>query len=261
MIDRERYDRNIGVWDEAFQAKLAETTVGIAGLGGSGGALAALLARNGFGHLKIADLDTFERHNIQRQRFATEGTLGRAKVTVTRDAIRDINPAIQVTAFAEGVTLDNLDGFLDGCDFVHEVVDLSVPGVKHAIHRRARERGVITTTAIMTAAGVSTLAFHPEGMSFEEWLGRPDFAGDWAATIRRLLGYVPDYLDLEAFSARVRQGTVPSTADAAMLTAVTTAGIYKRALMGKPVAWAPKILKLDLLDDQLYARDLIDTPD
>jgi hypothetical protein len=248
-----RYDRNIGVWEEIFQQRLGRVTVGIAGLGGSGGALVSILARNGFGSFKIADPDVFEVHNIQRQIFAEEATVGENKAAVTARAIRGINPDARVEVFEEGVTEENVGRFLDGCDFVHEVVDLSALPVKILLHQQARARGIVTTTAAMVGTGVSTLVFHPAGMTYEEYFGYPGHLEGWSLDADRIMRVQPDYLDLERFLGRVRQGTVPTTSDAAFLTGITTAGIYKRLLMDKPVEYAPRVLRVDMLDDAMYA--------
>jgi ThiF family len=68
-----RVARNIG-WlgdteDEARsrQTVLRDAVVGVAGCGGIGGSMADRLARLGVLHLRIADLDTFEYSNINRQ--------------------------------------------------------------------------------------------------------------------------------------------------------------------------------------------------
>lgn len=252
----ERYDRNIGIWTEEFQRKLLSVTVGIAGLGGSGGGLVSILARNGFGSLKIADLDNFEIHNIQRQIYAAESTLGQSKAEITAKGAKDINPAINVSVYKEGVTMENLDDFLEGCDFLHEVIDYSTPEMKIAIHRKAREKKIITTSAAIIGTGVATLVFHPGGVSFEEYFKYKN-EKEWRQGIDEICCVYPDYLDKDFFFKRLATGRVPTTADGAFLTAVTTAGIYKRILMGKEVAYAPKIMRFDVLDDEMYRSSII----
>ncbi len=257
MTEKEIYDRNIGVWDEDFQNKLKNVTVGLAGLGGSGGCLASILARNGFGKFKIADPDIFEIHNIQRQLFAVYSSLGQSKAEATKDGIKEINPAIQVAAYPAGITLENLDEFLEGCDFVHEVIDYSAPEVKIAIHRKAREKGIIVSSAAIIGTGVATLIFHPQGMSFEEYFEYDERKKEWKQSIDKIAGVYPDYINREIFLGRIAKGQVPTTADGAFLTGITTAGLYKRILMGKEVAYAPKMVRWDMLDDQFYNRAIL----
>ena len=99
--------------------------------------------------------------NIQRQIFADEATVGENKAHVTARAIRGINPDIRVKAYDEGITHDNVDDFLQSCDFVHEVMDISALPMKVRLHERARALGIIATTAVMVGTGVSGIAFIP----------------------------------------------------------------------------------------------------
>lgn len=103
----------------AQQLRLLRSRVGIIGCGGLGGSVAELLARLGIGYLRLVDPDVFEEHNLNRQRFATVNTLGRAKVDSGRAALMAINPGIRIDAvqapFAENdiqvveVVVDGLD--------------------------------------------------------------------------------------------------------------------------------------------------------
>lgn len=250
----ERYDRNIGVWDHEFQKKLESITIGVAGLGGSGEALVSILARNGFGTFKFADPDYFEASNIQRQLYATESTLNQMKVDVSAQGVKEINPSLQVEVYPEGVTRENMDDFLDGCDFLHEVMDYSVPEIKVGLNRKAHEKGIITTSSAIIGTGVATLAFHPDKMSFEEYFG---IGSGEKQSIDLIAGSYPDYLDKEIFLKRIKEGQVPTTADGAFLTGVMAAGIYKRILMGKDVSYAPDMLRWDVVDDVMYKQSII----
>lgn len=61
------------------QEKLRDVVVGIAGCGGIGGAVADRLVRLGVRNLKIADPDTFDVSNINRQLGATVDNVGKNK--------------------------------------------------------------------------------------------------------------------------------------------------------------------------------------
>ncbi len=73
------FARNLGFISQAEQDKLSETSVAIAGAGGDGGELAVLLARMGFGEIRLADPDPFEIENINRQAVCTTRTVGMNK--------------------------------------------------------------------------------------------------------------------------------------------------------------------------------------
>jgi len=40
------------------------------------------------------------------------------------------------------------------------------------------------------------------------------------------------------------------------LTGVTVAAVYKRILMGKEVAYAPKVMRVDFIDDLMYSKTI-----
>jgi tRNA A37 threonylcarbamoyladenosine dehydratase len=61
------FSRNIGWVTADEQAKLRDSRVAIAGLGGVGGPHLLTLARLGVGKFNIADFDRFELQNFNRQ--------------------------------------------------------------------------------------------------------------------------------------------------------------------------------------------------
>ena len=69
------FSRNIGWVTEWEQRALCDKTVAIAGMGGVSGAHLITLARLGVGAFHIADLDSFEIANINRQFGAGTSTL------------------------------------------------------------------------------------------------------------------------------------------------------------------------------------------
>ena len=64
-----------------------------------GGACVFALVRMGVGRLILADIDTFDVANLNRQAFAFRDTLGRPKAEATADLCRAINPDIQITVY------------------------------------------------------------------------------------------------------------------------------------------------------------------
>jgi len=73
-------------------SQLAESHVVIAGLGGVGGACAESLCRAGIGELTLIDFDTVTKTDLNRQLIALHSTLGKSKVKVLSERLRDINP-------------------------------------------------------------------------------------------------------------------------------------------------------------------------
>lgn len=93
----ERYERQqlIADWD---QARLAAATVLVAGVGALGNEVLKNLALLGVGHLVIVDCDRVERSNLSRTILFRESDIGTPKVLAAAAAIKQINPAVKVTA-------------------------------------------------------------------------------------------------------------------------------------------------------------------
>jgi sulfur carrier protein ThiS adenylyltransferase len=76
-----------------FNDKLAQSVVGIAGLGGLGSMVATALARTCVGHLILCDFDQVEEANLNRQNYFVD-QVGMNKVDATLLNLKRINPHI-----------------------------------------------------------------------------------------------------------------------------------------------------------------------
>ena len=76
--------------------KLKESTVAIFGIGGVGSYVVEALARCGIGNFALFDADKVCLTNINRQIIATRKTIGRVKVEVAAERIKEINPNAKV---------------------------------------------------------------------------------------------------------------------------------------------------------------------
>ncbi|HEX5514868.1 MAG TPA: molybdopterin-synthase adenylyltransferase MoeB [Gammaproteobacteria bacterium] len=120
-----RYSRQIMLpaIDIEGQERLLNAKVLIVGLGGLGSPAALYLAAAGVGELLLADFDTVELSNLQRQIAHDTNSLGRLKVDSAADRLRAINPDVRLKPLAIQLDRDNLpaltasvDVVLDGCD-------------------------------------------------------------------------------------------------------------------------------------------------
>lgn len=122
--------RNLGFITEEEQTKLRNSTVFIPGVGGMGGAALACLARCGVGKFIIADIDTFEISNFNRQIFANLDTVGESKAEVSRQALLKINPELQLEVWGGdwpdrlSEILPKVDLVINGCDDVRATLFL-----------------------------------------------------------------------------------------------------------------------------------------
>lgn len=197
------FSRNLGWLTDWEQQALREKRVAIAGLGGVGGVHLMTLARLGIGKFTLADFDSFDQANFNRQMGASMSTVGLPKVGVLTSMALDVNPELDLRCFAEGVTEDNMDAFLEGADVFVDGLDFFVLDVREAIFRRCRELGIPAVTAAPIGMGTSYLTFTPDGMSFEKYFG---FAGrdHTQRYVNFLLGLTPTMMHASYIRDRSR---------------------------------------------------------
>jgi len=108
----ELFQRNYGIFSEEEQERIREAEIILTGCGEIGGATAILLARSGAEHLTLADDDSFEISNTNRQAGSYVDTAGRKKVEVLREEIARINPEADVTTIDSRIGIEDLEGHL-----------------------------------------------------------------------------------------------------------------------------------------------------
>lgn len=112
-----QFCRNEALIGTDGQFKLASCSVLIAGAGGVGGYVLEMLARCGIGRFTIADMDTIEPTNLNRQIIALHSTLGKLKADAAKDRVKDINPNAEVNVITERITKENVSAILSDRKF------------------------------------------------------------------------------------------------------------------------------------------------
>lgn len=184
------FSRNFGWVTHDEQQRLRNTRVAIGGLGGVGGFHLLTLARLGVGHFSVADFDTFDLVNFNRQVGATMSTLGRPKADVMRAMVRDINPEAEIKVFEQGVQPENIDEFLEGADLYIDGLDFFVFGARQKTFAACRTRGIPAITAAPLGMGTAVLCFLQNSMSFDDYFGFEGCDDDEKA-LRFLVGLAP----------------------------------------------------------------------
>jgi sulfur carrier protein ThiS adenylyltransferase len=103
-------------------ARLKQASVGIAGVGGLGSAVAVALARVGVGRLVIADFDVVEPSNLNRQQYFIN-QIGRSKVDALVENLLRINPYVTVEAHCVLLGPENIPLIFSNCPIVVEAFD------------------------------------------------------------------------------------------------------------------------------------------
>jgi len=120
-----RYSRHL-LLDEIgvdAQQRLLDTTALVVGAGGLGCPAALYLASAGIGRIVLADADTVDLTNLQRQILHRESTVGWPKVESARRTLAEINSTIEIVPLAQRLAGDALEDavarstvVLDCCD-------------------------------------------------------------------------------------------------------------------------------------------------
>ena len=120
-----RYSRQIMLpqVDVAGQEKLLAARMLLIGAGGLGSAAAMYLAAAGVGRLVIADHDSVELSNLQRQLLHRDRDIGRNKADSAHDCLSAINPRTTVTAIPARLSGRQLDSHTADADVVLDCSD------------------------------------------------------------------------------------------------------------------------------------------
>ena len=120
-----RYSRHILLpqMDVAGQQALLDATVLVIGLGGLGCPAAMYLASSGIGHLVLADADTVDLTNLQRQIAHGTGNIGMSKVASAAESIARLNDTVKVTTLDQRLEGDALDAAVKGADVILDCTD------------------------------------------------------------------------------------------------------------------------------------------
>lgn len=97
----ERYERQILIPEigEAGQLKIEKARVLLVGAGGLGSSSSFYLAAAGVGVIGIADADTIEISNLNRQILHDQSRIDELKVTSAKQTLEKFNPAIDIVAY------------------------------------------------------------------------------------------------------------------------------------------------------------------
>jgi molybdopterin/thiamine biosynthesis adenylyltransferase/rhodanese-related sulfurtransferase len=123
---RSRYSRHLLIPEvgEEGQLKLLDAKILLIGAGGLGSPASLYLAAAGVGRLGIVDADVVDASNLQRQIIHSTKELGQPKVASAKAAIEALNPDVEVVAYEERLTSENVDRILaDGWDLIVDGAD------------------------------------------------------------------------------------------------------------------------------------------
>ena len=249
------FSRNIGWLTPQEQDSFRLKRVAIAGLGGVGGNHLLTLTRLGIAAFTIADFDTFDHANFNRQAGASLSTIGHRKTDVLKSQALDINPELDLKVLDQGVDENNINEFLTDVDLYVDGLDFFTMSVRRMVFAACYERGIPAITVAPLGMGAALLNFLPGKMTFEEYFQLEGHT-EKEQLLRFLLGLapamlqsrylvVPSAIDLDAHRG-------PSTPMGCALCAGVAGTEALKILLGRgEVIAAPRGLQFDAYCNRL----------
>ncbi|MFP3981009.1 MAG: HesA/MoeB/ThiF family protein [Desulfobacterales bacterium] len=181
-----RYLRNNSILSARDQLKLAQSCVAVIGAGGLGGHVITILARMGIGKLCVADPDTFEASNLNRQVLAAAETLGTNKAAAAKNMLAAVNPAVTVRSFPRRLDKDNAAQILAGANTAVDALD-SVSD-RLVLARACRTAGIPLVHAAIAGFEGQIMTIYPQDPGLERIYGETQEAFEPAASPEAVMG-------------------------------------------------------------------------
>ena len=118
-----RYQRNIKALSVEQVQALHTKKVCVIGSGGLGGYIVEILARIGVFNITLVDFDVFDVNNLNRQLFCKEESLGKYKVDVAKERIKEVNSSVRLTTIKDKFSDENAAKILRGHDLAIDALD------------------------------------------------------------------------------------------------------------------------------------------
>jgi len=116
--------------------KLINANVLVIGLGGVGAYAAENICRAGVKSMTIIDGDSVDLTNKNRQLIALDSNIGKAKASLMKDRLTDINPDINLTVINEFIREESMIEILKSqpYDYVVDAIDTLAPKINLIYH-------------------------------------------------------------------------------------------------------------------------------
>jgi len=136
----DRYKRQILLFGEEGQERLKRSRIFIAGAGGLGCPISIYLAVAGVGMITIADQDTVEQTNLNRQVLHSDSDIGKKKTVSAVEKLRKINPDITVKGIDRTIDKTNVQRLVGSADGIVDALD-NFP-TRYLLNRAAIRKGI-----------------------------------------------------------------------------------------------------------------------
>jgi molybdopterin/thiamine biosynthesis adenylyltransferase len=262
--DAALYSRNWLFISAEVQAKLRRAVIFAVGVGLASNIM-TLACRTGFTRFIVADGDTVDLSNLNRQAFSRE-QIGTNKAEATAALLRGIRPDVEVEVLPRIVDERYYVGPLARADLVVNSIDFDQP-MAFTLNRAAQEAKKPVLLPMNLGWGGALLTFTHESPSLEAFLGYQPGKDAPAEVVKRLVTRVfehapqglPPYLG-SAFSEFMAPQTAwsydPQLGVAAYLTTAMTVRAAVALVAGESVRTVPDVAHCDvrtLLEPQVLS--------
>lgn len=164
--EKRRYSRQISVAEieETGQICLLSSKVAIIGCGALGSMVAMQLAAAGVGNIVIADFDTIDISNLQRQFFFNTDEAGNPKADILAARMYGINPGCKVEIVRKMIDKKLANHIFQDCDFIIDATDN--PASKMMIEDVCESLGKYCCVAGVSGFNGQVMTIKPGGLKF-----------------------------------------------------------------------------------------------
>jgi len=219
MVEFSRYIRNLQLpgFSEKAQKNISDSSVLIIGAGALGSVAAMYLAASGVGRIAIADYDTIDLTNLQRQVFYSENELGESKAGVLAKKISALNSSIKVEVINKFITPSSALGILKDLDAILECSDN--PSTKQMVVEQGRLQGIPVILGGVTEYSGQVMVFNSDSPLYTEVFSPPECSSVLPCGSAGVFGPVPGIVaSIQASEALKLLGGIPESLNNTLLT-------------------------------------------
>ena len=123
--EQERYQKHLTLKEIGYEGQIAlkNSSVLCIGAGGLGSSVLIYLAATGIGKIGIADNDSVEKSNLQRQIIHGTNTIGNLKIDSAKERIKKLNPNCEILTFSERINPKNALELINEFDVICDCSD------------------------------------------------------------------------------------------------------------------------------------------
>lgn len=243
------FSRNLGWVSIEEQCLLSTKKVAIAGMGGVGALHAITLARLGIQHFKIADMDTFDIENFNRQAGAFMSTIGQEKTKTMSEIIKDINPNASIEEYSE-ITAENVTDFLSTSDIYIDGMDVLAPEARKILFAESYKQKIPFITAGPIGCGTAYMIFTEKSPNPIHFFDFKDGLSKEELIVRFLCGLAPQALQRSYMHStefiNLKAGKLPSLSiGPSFASGVVATNVFKILLKRGQIHPAPTYHQFD----------------